>query len=91
MARGQKGIARKVRPCLICGQQLPIVFDKKFPCIDCRIKRRPKTKEGFPLPPGPTEALPGTEEKIVALAERVANGLKLWHPADAVRDDEREI
>lgn len=29
-----------------------------------------------------TPAMPGTPEKLVALAERVRQGLPLWHPRD---------
>jgi hypothetical protein len=29
-----------------------------------------------------TTAMPGTEEKLVVLAERLQRGLPLWHPAD---------
>ncbi len=29
-----------------------------------------------------TEALPGTDEKLVILAERVRQGLPLWHTSD---------
>jgi hypothetical protein len=29
-----------------------------------------------------TEAMPGTEEKLVVLAARVQQGLPLWHPSD---------
>jgi hypothetical protein len=29
-----------------------------------------------------TEALPGSGEKLEVLAQRVAKGLPLWHPAD---------
>lgn len=32
-----------------------------------------------------TDAMPGTKEKLQVLAERVRNGLPLWHPLD--RDD----
>lgn len=32
-----------------------------------------------------TDAMPGTEKKLVVLAERVRDGLPLWHPRD--RDD----
>jgi hypothetical protein len=32
-----------------------------------------------------TDAMPGTSEKVAALAERVRTGLPLWHPLD--RDD----
>lgn len=31
----------------------------------------------------PTEALPGTEDKVAILAERARLGLSLWHPRDA--------
>ncbi len=31
----------------------------------------------------PTQALPGTEEKVEILAERARLGLSLWHPRDA--------
>jgi len=29
-----------------------------------------------------TEAMPGTEEKVGILAERIRQGLPLWHPED---------
>jgi len=29
-----------------------------------------------------TEALPGTDEKLAVLSERVRRGLPLWHPRD---------
>ena len=34
-------------------------------------------------PAGPTEALPGTPEKVAILEERARLGQELWHPADA--------
>ena len=33
----------------------------------------------------PTDAMPGTREKLRVLAERIRAGLPLWHPHD--RDD----
>jgi hypothetical protein len=40
------------------------------------------------LPAQPTDAMPGTEEKVQVLEQRVRNGEGLWHPADATdRDD----
>jgi len=33
----------------------------------------------------PADYMPGTKEKLEVLAERVQNGLPLWHPSD--RDD----
>ena len=32
----------------------------------------------------PTAALPGTDEKLTILAERVRRGLPLWHPSDRI-------
>ena len=38
-----------------------------------------------------TSALPGTDEKLAVLAERVRMGLPLWHPSDRVQyDDEHD-
>jgi hypothetical protein len=36
-----------------------------------------------PLPSTPTQALPGTPEKIAVLAERARLRQELWHPLDA--------
>ncbi|HEV3143522.1 MAG TPA: hypothetical protein VGZ47_06505 [Gemmataceae bacterium] len=36
-----------------------------------------------PLPDAPTDAPPGSEEKIRVLMERAANKQALWHPGDA--------
>ena len=36
-----------------------------------------------PLPAEPTEAEPGTPEKILILSARALRGETLWHPADA--------
>jgi hypothetical protein len=36
-----------------------------------------------PLPETPTEALPGSPEKLAILAERARRKQSLWHPADA--------
>jgi hypothetical protein len=33
--------------------------------------------------PEPTDALPGTPEKVAVLMERARRGLSLWHPDDA--------
>jgi hypothetical protein len=37
-----------------------------------------------------TKALPGTDEKLEILAERVRRGLPLWHPSDRHSYDDRE-
>jgi hypothetical protein len=38
----------------------------------------------------PTTALPGTAEKLLVLAERLQQGLPLWHPADPRSYEDRE-
>lgn len=39
----------------------------------------------------PTGAMPGSNEKLEVLAERLRMGLPLWHPADRMSyDDETE-
>jgi hypothetical protein len=39
----------------------------------------------------PTAALPGSQEKLDVLAERLRQGMPLWHPADRISyDDESE-
>jgi hypothetical protein len=38
-------------------------------------------------PAEPTEALPGTPEKVAVLEERARQGQALWHPADATAAD----
>ena len=38
-----------------------------------------------------TKALPGTDEKLEILANRVRRGLPLWHPSDRRTYDDREI
>jgi hypothetical protein len=37
-----------------------------------------------------TTAMPGTIEKLDVLAERLRQGLPLWHPADRRSYDDRE-
>jgi hypothetical protein len=41
-----------------------------------------------PLPPAPTEAAPGSPEKVAVLMERARKRQALWHPDDAPRDVE---
>jgi hypothetical protein len=43
-------------------------------------------KGSAPLPQVPTAALPGTPEKVAALADRAKNGQTLWHPLDATHE-----
>lgn len=35
-----------------------------------------------------TSALPGTDEKLAILAERVRMGMPLWHPSDRLQFDD---
>lgn len=37
-----------------------------------------------------THALPGSDEKITKLAERIIDGLPLWHPEDRLSYDDSE-
>jgi hypothetical protein len=39
-----------------------------------------------PLPAQPTDALPGSPEKVAVLEERARLGVSLWHPLDAPGD-----
>lgn len=40
-------------------------------------------------PAVPTQALPGTPEKVAVMAQRVSLGQSLWHPEDAPLDMRR--
>jgi hypothetical protein len=42
---------------------------------------------GYQLPE-PTDARPGSAEKVAVLEERARLGLALWHPLDAVAGDD---
>ncbi len=37
-----------------------------------------------------TSALPGTDKKLEVLAERIRNGLPLWHPEDRLTYEKTE-
>ncbi len=43
-----------------------------------------------PLPDSPTQAPPGSPEKIAVLAARYAAGVALWHPDDAAGPPPRQ-
>jgi hypothetical protein len=43
---------------------------------------RPRNFQGKRLPDRPTTALPGTPEKVEAMARRAAQGRQLFHPLD---------
>lgn len=38
-----------------------------------------------------TNALPGSEAKLEVLAQRIAEGLPLWHPNDRLTWDDSEL
>ena len=38
-----------------------------------------------------TNALPGTDEKLTILADRVQQGLPLWHPSDRQSFDDADV
>jgi hypothetical protein len=42
----------------------------------------PDRNGDLPLPPVPTEALPGTPEKLAVFRQRAAARMRLWHPED---------
>lgn len=46
----------------------------------------PVPREGYDS----TFALPGTDEKLEILADRVRDGLPLWHPEDRVTWDDSD-
>jgi hypothetical protein len=37
----------------------------------------------------PTQALPGSPEKVAVLMERASHGQELWHPQDATMEEAR--
>ena len=39
----------------------------------------------------PTEAMPGTPEKLKVLSQRVERGLPLWHPQDRLTYDGKPL
>ena len=72
--------------CQQCGKQRTALS-----CIMCLLLSRKRavyprymgTERHRPLPPYPTEALPGSEEKIRVMSWRISKGYHLNHPADA--------
>src|SRR5437763_2693278 len=66
-------------------------------CVECLEKRYDLNDDGQcgscerffsravpPAPPWPTDALPGTPEKVAVMAARAASGFAVLHPGDAV-------
>lgn len=51
---------------------------------------RPGVRDWYyraPLPVEPTDAVPGSAEKVEVLAKRVDERVQLWHPGDAETRD----
>jgi hypothetical protein len=46
---------------------------------------------GYKLPSEPTDARPGTEEKIKVLADRAEKKVCLFHPLDKLNDDDESL
>lgn len=86
-------------PCRGCGRRVSGLVNTL--CRDCNAKpamqaecRRLNRLEApadfngeAPLPDAPTPALPGTPQKVLALADRARASRALWHPDDAVVPD----
>jgi hypothetical protein len=62
-------------------------------CRDCYVARERAGRRlghglgvsGHALPDAPTDAPPGSPEKVAELERRAAAGVRLWHPADRGR------
>ena len=65
--------------CWACFQKRGV--RRRFPML--RKSFRPDRCEGRPMPPTPTNALPGTEAKVGVFRRRAARRMQLWHPQDA--------
>lgn len=69
----------------------PEVFDRLADAEVEELAEAESILEGHPperpLPPAPTDALPGTPERTRIEAERFRNGYHPTHPADARRGD----
>lgn len=44
----------------------------------------------LPTPTAPTDALPGSTQKLEILAQRLKSGQPLWHPRDRICFDDGE-
>lgn len=87
---------RTPTPCRVCGRIGTRPRGLCWSCYESQCKRDSVDREckwGITaghgrLPAESTQALPGTEEKILVLEERAARGEALFHPLDARRSDE---
>jgi hypothetical protein len=79
---GMRAVNRARKLCWVC-YQTPEVREL-YPCTSMFARRGLDNAGRRRRPPAPTQALPGTPEKIAVLRERASMGLELWHPADAL-------
>lgn len=77
--------ARSTRGRGLCGRchATPGVKERYPPAGVCGRRGVGNAGGGAGLPANPTTALPGTAEKLAAMAERAARGQVLFHPRDA--------
>jgi hypothetical protein len=81
------GIRKANRPRLLCWTDYytPGVKDL-YPPTSKYARRGVPNFAGRAQPCEPTDALPGTPEKVAVLERRAALGQEMHHPLDAVRD-----
>lgn len=58
----------------------------KYPSTSKFARRGVKNFCGSAAPCQPTDALPGSPEKVAILEERARQGQDLWHPLDATHE-----
>ncbi len=78
---GKVAISRPRRLCWVCHREHRHLY--ALACYRSEVVDR---FGGYALPPSPTDALPGTPEKVAVIEERARLGLRLWHPGDARRE-----
>lgn len=83
------GITRKHKARGLCSTCFRL-HKSKYPLMES------KHREAFePIPPRgfdyPTHHPPGSPGKVEAMVRRVEQGLYLWNPLDAIRDDSENI
>ncbi len=82
--------AYSVRPRGLCWScyYKPGVRERYPPVTEFACRRQDDFHGGHELPDRPTEAAPGSDEKITVLAERVLARRRLHHPRDISMDPE---
>lgn len=78
----QRTMARRCGLCIPCFRVPGIRALYPTPERPCQ-RRGVGFAKGTELPPSPTDALPGSPEKVAVLEWRVAHGYRLWHPDDS--------